>query len=85
MLQANARAWISDNNEEGTYWAENLTVRVEIQRTDENEVRIGVQTYEADTDDVTLYFTVAEASRLAHMLGIAVLANEAAAHEAASL
>lgn len=67
------------------YWAEAEACRAEVQRTDDNEVRVGILLRESESDDVTLYLTVAEAGRLAHMLGIAVLANEAAAHEAAKL
>jgi hypothetical protein len=73
-------AWISDNGDE--YWAENEACTVEVQRTDENELRLGVQLHESESDDVTVYLTLGEASRLAHMLGIYVLAHEAAAHEA---
>lgn len=84
MMTVTGTAWITDEGRD-TYWLENGAVVAEVQRTDSNEVRIGIKGFDAESDDVTLYMTVAEASRLAHMLGIAVLANEAAAHEAASL
>lgn len=84
MLSAEARVWIG-MTEEGDFEREDASCRVEVQRTDDNEVRLGVQLRGSDTDEATVYLTLAEASRLAHMLGIAVLANEAAAHEAASL
>lgn len=84
MLDAQALAYIG-TRDGGEYWAEGEACRVEVQRTDENEIRVGVQLRESETDDATLYLTVSEASRLAHMLGIMVLANEAAAHEAAKL
>ena len=73
-------AYISDND--GAYWVENAACTVEAQRTDDNEIRLGIQLHESDTDDATVYLTVAEASRLAHILGIYILAHEAAAHEA---
>jgi hypothetical protein len=83
MLSVTGKTYISDN--EDGYWAESEACNVEVQRTDENEVRLGVLLTGSETDDVSIYLTVAEASRLAHMLGIAVLANESAAHEAAAL
>jgi len=73
-------AWVSDGDD---YWAENAACDVEVQRTDDNEVRLGVQLTGRDFgDEATVYLTLGEASRLAHMLGIYVLAHEAAAHEA---
>lgn len=86
MLKTEARVWMIQTDE-GNYEVENESCIVEVQRTDENEVRIGITLYSdpGSDDDATIYLTVAEAGRLAHMLGIAVLANEAAAHEAASL
>ncbi len=84
MLTAEARAWLN-LTDEGNFKDEDAAVRVEVQRTDDNEVRIGIVLRGSDGDDATLYLTVAEAGRLAHLLGVAVLANEAAAHEAAAL
>lgn len=75
----NGVAWIGDGEED--YWAQQEACRVEVQRTDDNEIRLGVQ-LDGDTDDATIYLTLGEASRLAHMLGIYVLAHEASAHEA---
>lgn len=74
-------------NYDGDAWEHELaSVTVEVQRTDENEVRLGVLLRRAsDSDDNTIYLSIiGEPSWLAHMLGIAVLANEAAAHGAAS-
>lgn len=85
MLSAEARAWLN-LDQEGDFQYEDAAARLEVQRTDDNEVRIGVQLRgEEGNDEATIYLTVSEAGRLAHMLGVAVLANEAAAHEAASL
>lgn len=83
MLRVVGTAYISAK--EGEYWAEKEAANLEVQRTDENEVRIGLLLSGSGYDDATFYLTVAEASRLSHMLGVAVLENEAAAHEAASL
>lgn len=85
LLYVQAVAYIASGTGSADYWAEGEAARAEVQRTDENEVRIGLLLRDSESDDATIYLTVAEASRLAHMLGIAVLANEAAAHEAASL
>jgi hypothetical protein len=81
MLFVRGTAWIGDGGDE--YWAQNQSGVAEVQRSDENEVHIGVRVGDSESDDASLYLTVAEASRLAHMLGIACLAHEAAAHEAA--
>lgn len=75
--------WISDGNAE--WLVEHESASLQVQRTDANEVRLGVQLKASDSDDVSFYLTLAEASRLAHMLGAVVLADEAAAHEAAHL
>jgi len=65
-------AWIGSNNEDD-YWAEGEACSLEVQRTDENEIRIGVQLHESDSDDATVYLTDGEAARLAHMLGAVIL------------
>lgn len=84
MLFVRGRAWITtDDDSDETFWAEDESCVAEVQRTDENEVHIAIRVRGDETDDASLYLTLAEASRLAHMLGIAVLAHEAAAHEAA--
>lgn len=74
-------AYVGDEDGD-EYWAEHVACELEVQRTDENEVRLGVILNPGESDTATVYLTLAEASRLAHMLGIYVLANEAAAHEA---
>lgn len=76
---AQGTAWLMDGEET---LAEHESCQVEVQRTDDNEIRLGVKLGGADYDSATVYLTLAEASRLAHMLGIYVLAHEAAAHEA---
>lgn len=74
-------AWITDP-ETGEPSIEGEACTAEAERTDSNEVRLGIRIGGSATngDDVTLYVTVAEASGLAHMLGVACLAHEAAAH-----
>lgn len=69
-------AWLEDEADQG------VPTKLDIQRTDVDEVRLGLHQPD-EFDDATIYLTLAEASRLAHALGIAVLANEVSAHEAA--
>lgn len=73
-------AWVADEGD--SYWAEGEACDLEVQRTDDNEIRLGIRLGDSESDDATVYLTVAEASRLAHILGIYALAHEAAAHEA---
>ena len=86
-MQVDALAWVSDA--ENNDWAENVAAEVQVNRTDENEVSVEIHLWkegEYDTSPAaTAYLTLGEASRFAHLLGVAVLAHEAAAHEAAKL
>lgn len=86
MLKVDGRAWMDTSPPNEDYEYENAACLVIVERTDENEIRLGISLYESDDiDNATVYMTLSEASRLSHMLGLAVLANEAAAHEAAKL
>lgn len=81
MLKVDCRMWATDG-EEVLY--DDRPAELEVQRTDLDEIRVGVVLVGNEGDDLTVYLTVEQASRLAHMLSTAVLANEAAAHEGAS-
>jgi hypothetical protein len=65
-------AWISNKDSDG-YWAEGESCQVFVERIDDNEIRLGVQLRDSDSDDATVYLTDAEATRLAQMLGSVVL------------
>ena len=86
-MQADGLAWVTDadNND----WAENVAAQFRVHRTDENEIVVETHLWaDGEYDESTaasIYLTLGEASRLAHLLGVAVLAHEAAAHEAAKL
>jgi hypothetical protein len=62
-----------DSAEPDVYRAEGEAARLGVERSDANEVRLGIQLKDSESDDATFYLTVAEASRLAHVLGVAVL------------
>lgn len=64
---------LDDHEEEQNWWAEGESARMEVQRTDDNEIRLGVMLRSDDFDAATFYCTPAEAARLAFMLGKAVL------------
>ena len=71
-LEVQGIAYIGD--EEGDeYWAEHVLCTAQVERTDENEIRVGIALNPGESDSATLYLTLAEASRLSHMLGLAVL------------
>jgi len=71
-LEVQGVAYIGD--EQGDeYWAEHVHCTAEVERTDENEIRLGIALNPGESDSATLYLTLAEASRLSHMLGLAVL------------
>lgn len=71
-LQVVGIAYIGEE-ESDEYWAEHVTCTAEVERTDENEIRLGIALNPGESDSATLYLTLAEASRLSHMLGLAVL------------
>lgn len=58
------------------YWAEHVTCTAEVERTDENEIRLGIALNPGESDSATLYLTLAEATRLAQMIKLAVLTPE---------
>lgn len=59
-------AYIGAEPEDGKeleYWIEGEPSRIEIERTDDNEIRIGVQTGGDSCDTATIYFERSEAIR----------------------
>jgi len=74
ILTIEVVAWLNEDDGEPSL--------LDVQRTDIDEVRLGLHSLD-EFDDATIYLTLEAASRLAHALGIAVLANEVSAHEAA--
>lgn len=46
------------------YWCAGEPAKFEVERTDDNEIRIGVQIRDSSSDDATLYLSRSEAIRL---------------------
>lgn len=63
-----AKAWLG-SGESDTYWYEGDPAQVEVERTDENEIRVGIVTSVGSSDDATIYFERSEAIRF--MLAVA--------------
>jgi hypothetical protein len=75
-MTVNATVYLADapGTESATgYWAEGEAATVEIERTDRNEIRLGIQLHDSDTDDATIYLTDGEAARLMMLLGQGLL------------
>jgi hypothetical protein len=70
---AQGTAYIAFDPEHATdnssYWAEGDAARLEVERSDENEIRLGTMLRDSDTDDATFYMTEGEAIRLMLALG----------------
>lgn len=66
-----AKAWIGDG-ESDSYWVEGEPSSIEVERTDTDEIRVGVQLRNHDTDDATIYFERSEAIRFLLALAQAV-------------
>ena len=56
-------AYIGNDGEEGDFWCEGEPARFEIERTDDNEIRVGVQIRGDHLDSATLYLERSEAIR----------------------
>jgi len=64
--------FISDGaDSEDPFWCEGEPARFEIERTDDNEIRIGVQIRGDHQDSATLYLERSEAIRLVLVLALA--------------
>jgi hypothetical protein len=69
-----ANLWAELDESTSEYGREGEPCRVEIERTDPNEVRVSVHVVDQpDGEYVDLYLTDAQAARLAHALGAALL------------
>lgn len=81
-LHVNARLWDEDSGSIGP-------VILTIERTDEDEISLAIiDQSESDPENLEVarcWITRDAATRLAALLGVAVLANELAGHEAAKL
>lgn len=67
-----AKAWLMDENRTD-YWVEGEPSELEVERTDDDEIRLGIRLRGAvETDDGTLYLSRSEAIRLVLALAAAV-------------
>jgi hypothetical protein len=73
VIRVKGEAWLNELEESGTYTIDGALCDVEIERTDTNEVRLGVKLGHSQVDNAMLYFTDGEALRLMAALGKAVL------------
>ena len=64
----------AENDPDGGYWCEGEPSRIEIERTDDNEVRIGIQIRGDHHDATTIYLERSEAIRM--VLAIAQSAGD---------
>lgn len=68
-----ASVFISGDGEAADeYWCEGEPARVEVERTDENEIRLGVAIRGNSSDDVTVFVERSEAIRLVLAIAAAV-------------
>ena len=65
------KTYIGDG-ETDSYWCEGEPCNVEVERTDDDEVRIGLTIRDSSSDDATLYMTRSEAVRLVLAIAQAV-------------
>ncbi len=65
-------AYVGDGTEEQNYWCEGEPARIEFERTDEDEIRIGVQVGSGRGDDATIYLSRSEAIRAVLAIAAAV-------------
>jgi hypothetical protein len=58
-----ANAWISSSVEPGDYWYEGITAEIEIERTDDDEIRVGTHVGGELHESASFYLTRSEAIR----------------------
>ena len=57
------KAWLTDETQEN-YWAEGYPAEIEVERTEDDEIRVGVRLGNAiSSDDATIYLSRSEAIR----------------------
>jgi len=59
------------------YWVEGEPCRIEVETTDEDEIRVGVMMRTETTESVGLYLSRSEAAKLATFLSAAVVSEVA--------
>lgn len=67
----NGTVWITSDTDYENYWCEGAFCKVEIERTDQDKIRIGIRLSPDGSDDVTLSLSVSEAQRMMTFLGAA--------------
>lgn len=73
-MKVSAAAWLSAEDSD-EYWAEGAKCQVEVEVTDADEVRIGIQLDNEDSDAATVYVSRATADKLARFLAAASVAE----------
>lgn len=73
-MEVQADVWLS-NEDSDEYWAEGVKAKVEVEVTDADEIRVGVQFAGETTDAATIYLSRASADKLARFLAAASVAE----------
>ena len=67
-----AKAWIAESTESDDYWYEGETAEIQVERTDDNEVRIGTHVGGQLHESASVYLGRSEAIRLMLALAAAI-------------
>lgn len=69
LLEVQGRVFLYGEDDHPDPWAEDAAAQLVVERTDVNEIRLGIQLASLDFDHATFYLTESEAVRLALMIG----------------